>query len=70
MPGTAIEGRSVITVPMEELQEIITSKAGSGKINHGTAFCGESIEANPVLSPVEGKIKNRSRGTMRSSIQL
>lgn len=33
MPGTAIEGRSVITVPMEELQEIITSKAGSGKIN-------------------------------------
>ncbi|MCI6288307.1 MAG: hypothetical protein MR727_06170 [Lentisphaeria bacterium] len=34
----------------------------SGKINHGTAFCGESIEANPVLPPVEGKIKNRSRG--------
>lgn len=33
MPGTAIEGRSVITVSMEELQEIITSKAGSGKIN-------------------------------------
>ncbi len=33
MAETALPGRSVITVSTEELQEIITSKAGSGKIN-------------------------------------
>lgn len=33
MVGTAIPGRSVITVSMEELQAIINAKAGSGKIN-------------------------------------
>lgn len=32
MAGTAIPGRSVITVSMEELQAIINAKAGSGKI--------------------------------------
>ena len=31
--GTAIPGRSVITVSMEELQMIINANAGSGKIN-------------------------------------
>lgn len=33
MEGTALTGRSVVTVPMEELQEIIKANAGSGKIN-------------------------------------
>lgn len=33
MSGTAIYGRSVITVSMEELQAIINENAGSGKIN-------------------------------------
>lgn len=33
MAGTAIEGRSVITISPEELQSIITAKAGSGRIN-------------------------------------
>lgn len=33
MAGTAIPGRSVITVSIEELQAIINAKAGSGKIN-------------------------------------
>lgn len=32
MAGTAIEGRSVITISPEELQSIITAKAGSGQI--------------------------------------
>lgn len=32
MEGTAKPGRSVITIPIEELQEIINEKAGSGKI--------------------------------------
>lgn len=32
MAGTATKGRSVITIPMEELQEIIKSQAGSGKL--------------------------------------
>ena len=33
MAGTAIPGRSVITVSVEELQAIINTNAGSGKIN-------------------------------------
>lgn len=33
MAGTAIPGRSVIAVSLDELQEIVTSKAGSGRIN-------------------------------------
>lgn len=33
MAGTATEGRSVITISPEELQAIITAKAGSGRIN-------------------------------------
>lgn len=33
MSGTAIHGRSVITVSMKELQAIINENAGSGKIN-------------------------------------
>lgn len=33
MAGTAMPGRSVVTVSMEELQAIINAKAGSGKIN-------------------------------------
>ena len=33
MAGTAIEGRSVITISLEELQSVITAKAGSGRIN-------------------------------------
>lgn len=33
MAGTAVPGRSVITVSMEELQAIIKANAGSGKIN-------------------------------------
>lgn len=32
MAGTAIKGRSVITIPLEELQSIIKAKAGSGQI--------------------------------------
>lgn len=32
MMGTAIKGRSMVTVPSEELQEIINAKAGSGQI--------------------------------------
>ena len=33
MTGTAVEGRSVITISTEELQSIITAKAGSGRID-------------------------------------
>lgn len=33
MAGTEMQGRSVITIPIEELQEIINANAGSGKIN-------------------------------------
>ena len=32
MESTAKQGRSVITIPVEELQEIVNAKAGSGKI--------------------------------------
>lgn len=32
MEGTATPGRSVITIPIEDLQEIIKSQAGSGRI--------------------------------------
>ncbi len=32
MEGTALPGRSVITISMEELQEIIDAQAGNGKI--------------------------------------
>ena len=32
MVGTAIPGRSVITISVDELQAIINAKAGSGKI--------------------------------------
>ena len=38
MAGTAITGRSVITVSVEELQAIINEKAGSGKINFTDDF--------------------------------
>lgn len=38
MAGTAIPGRSVITVSVEELQAIINAKAGSGKINFTDDF--------------------------------
>lgn len=33
MKGTALKGRSVITISAKELQDIINSKAGSGEIN-------------------------------------
>lgn len=33
MEGTALKGRSVITISAKELQDIISSKAGSGEIN-------------------------------------
>ena len=38
MAGTAIPGRSVITMSSDELQKIINAKAGSGKINLSRDF--------------------------------
>lgn len=32
MEGTAVAGRSVVTIPIEELQEIVKANAGNGKI--------------------------------------